>query len=385
MPDSDEVGAGLPFQVITKSAFFDGAIATEREGPEYTDVACMIYTSGTTGPSKGVLVPWPELYWFDVGVGEHMRMFTDARIAYYSFLPVYHISGKLNVYLPAKSGGRLAIRDGFSLQEFWNDVREFDCNAIGLVGPIARLLLLNPEQPNDADNPVVLASCGPLFPEIDVFKKRFGVEMLTGYGMTEIGVPRRTGPRSRTGKAAARRETAVPVTRSASSTTNDEDVGPGNVGELIVRADEPWAMNAGYYGMPEQDGRGLAQRLVPHRRRLHVRRGRQLLLRRSDQGRDPPPRREHLVVRGRGATCNEHPDVAESAAVGVPSELAEDEVKVFVVRRPEVRSTAQELIEFLIPHDAAVHGAAIRRVRRRSSRRPKRRNGRRRSSSVSAA
>ena len=33
-------------------------------GPEAHDVAAIIYTSGTTGPSKGVLVPWAELYWF---------------------------------------------------------------------------------------------------------------------------------------------------------------------------------------------------------------------------------------------------------------------------------------------------------------------------------
>ena len=32
---------------------------------------------------------------------------------------------------------------------------------------------------------------------------------------------------------------------------NDEPVATGEVGELIVRSPEPWALNAGYYGMPE--------------------------------------------------------------------------------------------------------------------------------------
>ncbi len=59
--------------------------------------------------------------------------------------------------------------------------------AVGLLGPLARLLMLNPEQPDDADNPVTRATCGPLFPEVDDFKKRFGLELGTGYGMTEIG------------------------------------------------------------------------------------------------------------------------------------------------------------------------------------------------------
>ena len=48
------------------------------------------------------------------------------------------------------------------------------------------------------------------------------------------------------------------------------------------------------------DRERLAQRLVPHRRRVPPRRGGELLLPRPDEGRDPPSRRQHLVVRGRG-------------------------------------------------------------------------------------
>ena len=51
------------------------------------------------------------------------------------------------------------------------------------------------------------------------------------------------------------------------------------------------------------DRRGLARRLVPHRRPRRPRRRRLLPLRRPDQGRDPPPRREHLVVRGRAGAA----------------------------------------------------------------------------------
>ena len=32
---------------------------------------------------------------------------------------------------------------------------------------------------------------------------------------------------------------------------DDEDVGPDRVGELIVRADDPWTLMAGYLDMPE--------------------------------------------------------------------------------------------------------------------------------------
>jgi crotonobetaine/carnitine-CoA ligase len=49
------------------------------------------------------------------------------------------------------------------------------------------------------------------------------------------------------------------------------------------------------------------------------------------------------------AIVNRHPDVVESAAVAVPSELGEDDVKVVVVRRVGSDLNEPTLIEFLIP------------------------------------
>ncbi|HEX9834050.1 MAG TPA: hypothetical protein VGA66_13410 [Mycobacterium sp.] len=49
------------------------------------------------------------------------------------------------------------------------------------------------------------------------------------------------------------------------------------------------------------------------------------------------------------AIVNSHPDVVESAAVAVPSDLGEDDVKVVVVRRPGADIDETGLIEFLIP------------------------------------
>jgi crotonobetaine/carnitine-CoA ligase len=351
VPDADDAGTDLPFRVIGKTEFFSGAtpveLAKEDGGPEYTDVACIIYTSGTTGPSKGVLVPWPELYWFDVGVADLLD--DPSGSAYYSFLPPYHVSGKLNLYLPAKPGGRLVIRDGFSLQEYWNDVRRYDCNLLGLVGPIARLLLLNPEQADDADNPAIIASCGPLFPEIEVFKKRFGVEMVTGYGMTEIGCVTITdGPNIEDWQSCGKARTGRPGYELRVVDPNDEDVGVGNVGELVVRCDEPWCMNLGYYGMPEKTAEswrngwfhtGDGFKYDSNGNFFFVDRMKDAIRRRGENI-------SSFEVEG---YVNGHPDVVESAAVGVPSELSEDEVMIFVVRKPDSDLTEAALIEHLIP------------------------------------
>ena len=344
VPDADELPVELPFDVITRSAFLDGAQpATDLEGPEHYDVAAMIYTSGTTGPSKGVLVPWAELYWFDIEDD------TNEEGALYAYLPPYHVSGKVSLYQAAKRRSRLVIRDGFSLSEFWNDIRRYDCNMVGLLGPLARLLMLNPEQPDDADNPIERAACGPLFPEVDVFEKRFGISLGTGYGMTEIGAVLRTSNYTHGDwRSCGQARVGRPGYQLRIVDEHDEPVPVGTVGELVVRCDDPWCMNVGYYGMPEKTAEAWRNGW------FHTGDG----FRMDEDGNFYFVDRLKDAIRRRGENIssfevegyvNDHPDVVESAAIGVPSELGEDEVKVFVVRKPDSELSAAALLEHLIP------------------------------------
>ena len=344
VPDADEIDIALPFEVVTRSAFLDGAaVATDIDGPAHYDIAAIIYTSGTTGASKGVLVPWAELYWFDIEDNDN----EDG--ALYAYLPPYHVSGKVSLYQAAKRKSRLVIRESFSLGEFWNDIKRYDCNMVGLLGPLARLLMLNPETPEDADNPVERAACGPLFPEVEVFEKRFGISLGTGYGMTEIGAVTRTpdyahGDWRSCGKA----RTGAPGYHLKIVDEHDEEVPTGSVGELIVRCDDPWCMNVGYYGMPEKTAESWRNGW------FHTGDG----FRQDEDGNFFFVDRLKDAIRRRGENIssfevegyvNDHPDVVETAAIGVPSELSEDEVKVYVVLRAEATVTHGELIEYLIP------------------------------------
>ena len=84
---------------------------------------------------------------------------------------------------------------------------------------------------------------------------------------------------------------------------DDVELPPGEAGELVLRADEPFAFATGYFGMPEKTVAAWRNLLVPHRRPRRARRRRRFPLRRPHQGRDPPARREHLVVRGRAGAA----------------------------------------------------------------------------------
>ena len=46
-----------------------------------------------------------------------------------------------------------------------------------------------PERGDDADNPLELVLMCPVPRDIDIIKRRFGFEVFSTYGMTEIGVP----------------------------------------------------------------------------------------------------------------------------------------------------------------------------------------------------
>jgi crotonobetaine/carnitine-CoA ligase len=55
------------------------------------------------------------------------------------------------------------------------------------------------------------------------------------------------------------------------------------------------------------------------------------------------------------AGINAHPEVAETAVLGVPSELTEDDVLAVIVRAPGSELSADVLVEWLIPRMPRFH------------------------------
>ena len=110
---------------------------------------------------------------------------------------------------------------------------------------------------------------------------------------------------------------------------NDEPVGVGEVGELVVRSAEPWSLNGGYYGMPEATAAawrngwfhtGDAFRFDEDGNYYLVDRLKDAIRRR---GENISSFEVENVVRG-------YPGVADCAAIGVPDEFGDDEVMVIV-------------------------------------------------------
>ena len=122
-------------------------------------------------------------------------------------------------------------------------------------------------------------------------------------------------------------------------------VAVGEVGEIVVRPNEPSIMADGYFGMPEAT--------LKSRRNLWFHTGD--LARCDADGYFYFVGRTADSIRRRGENISAfeveevvklHPAVLDAAAYGVPSELTEDDVMVAVVLRPNVVFDASELTEF---------------------------------------
>src|SRR5947208_15453043 len=101
-------------------------------------------------------------------------------------MPMFHNAGLGALQQVAWRGGRLFHQGRFSATAFWDDIRRSGAVAAALVGPMTAVLWSQPEQPDDADNPLRGIILGPMIPETDAFERRFGVRVATCYGMTEV-------------------------------------------------------------------------------------------------------------------------------------------------------------------------------------------------------
>jgi crotonobetaine/carnitine-CoA ligase len=319
--------------------------AGDLAGPEYRDIAAILFTSGTTGPSKPVLVPWATVHQNWSWVPEDA--FAPGE-ALYCAMPLFHNSGRSALNAALVRGGSFVYREKFSATQFWGDVRRHDCRAAALVGPMTALLHSAPEQPDDADNPLRSVLCGPMFPEIEAFEKRFDLRVATGYGQTEIGMALVTdwdhGPWQSCGRA----RQSYPWTEVRIVDANDEPVPTGEVGELVVRSREPWSLNAGYYKLPEATAAAWRNGWFHTGDAFRCDEAGNYTL--VDRMKDAIRRRgENISSFEVESAVAAHPEIAECAAIAVPAALGEDDVMVFVIARDPERFDPRALLDWLAP------------------------------------
>jgi len=175
-----------------------------------------------------------------------------------------------------------------------------------------------------------------------VFTERTGIYLLDGYGATEsnavIGTTMETRRPGAMGKLVEGYQARV-------ADEDDNEVPDGTPGELLLRADEPFAMAIGYFGM--------ADKTVEAWRNLWLHTGDRVVRDAEGYYRFIDRMKDSIRRRGENISSFEvekvimsHPAVEVAAVFPVASDLAEDEVMTTVVVKDGCTLDGPELIRF---------------------------------------
>jgi crotonobetaine/carnitine-CoA ligase len=309
------------------------------------ETVAILYTSGTTGPSKGVMCPQAQFYWWARGTAAMLGGLSDEDVLY-TCLPLFHTNA-LNTCMQALlHGARLVVGPRFSASRFWSRLAQADATVTYLLGAMTSILAKRPPSPEDRAHRCRVALAPATHAELhELFRERFGITLRDGFGMTETNAV--IGAREGVQRPGTMGR-VMPGYDAKIVDENDEEVPDGTPGELVLRADDAFAFATGYWRMPEQT----------------VESWRNLWFHSGDRAvRDPDGSFRFLdrmkdAIRRRGENISAweveqvllgHDDVAAAAVVPVPSVLGEDEVLACVVPRDGATLDPEELVRHCEP------------------------------------
>jgi len=314
-----------------------------------TESATIMFTSGTTGVSKGCLLS----HRYAVRTAENI--ITPFRLTCgdvnYTTYPLSHISAYYDILPSLMVGGRVVMRDHFSLSKFWDEVIRHGASWFMCLGSVQQLLYSAPPSSKDRAHKITKCWSTPApVPKAD-FDARFGLHLIPGggYGSTDAGwvvTPQWNHPGG----------VVLPHYEIAIVDENNNFVPAGVKGEMIIRSKEPGVMADGYFGMSYKnlssqqndwlhtgdigwlDNEGLFYFTCRMAERIRVK-GEMISIFEVEEG------------------ALSHLEIEDAAAIGIPSEMGEEDIRLFVILKPSssltkdmIRTHCQTVMaRFMVP------------------------------------
>lgn len=219
-------------------------VSTCTDLHEWSDMQ-IVFTSGTTGASKAVLGSYRQAAEF---LDPPLPPALGAEAVFLLVLPLFHAGGLASIYKILRNGGSIVVPGAFRTQEFWSLVKTYQVTSTILVEQMAAFLLAQEPAAGDADTSLRYVNIAPMANTAYQFAERFGLELWTSYGSTEVGAPITSSTRRDKPGITGRLR---PGFEARLVDGNDMPVPIGSIGELVVRSDRPWWLMSGYYGQPE--------------------------------------------------------------------------------------------------------------------------------------
>jgi len=266
--------------------------------------AGIMFTSGTTGVSKGCVLS----HRYAIRTAENLiapfRITKDDVV--YSPYPLSHIGPAYYDILPIMmQGGHVVLRDGFSVSNFWPEIKAYGVTWFLMLGSVQQLLWAAPEHADEKSHKLSRVWSTPAPVPKALFDGRFNTHLIPGggYGSTDAGW------------------VVVPQWDHPGGIVLPEF-------EVAIVDDEPGIMLDEYFGMPEETQKSFRNNW------FHT----NDIAKLDEDGLFYFICRKAERIRVKGEMVSgfeveegivSHPDVEDCAVVGVESPLGEEEIKAF--------------------------------------------------------
>ncbi|EHA2124974.1 crotonobetaine/carnitine-CoA ligase [Salmonella enterica] len=221
------------------------------------DTAEILFTSGTTSRPKGVVITHYNLRFAGYYSAWQIALRDDD--VYMTVMPAFHIDCQCTAAMPAFSAGStFVLLEKYSARAFWDQVRKYQATVTECIPMMIRTLMVQPAAPTDRQHHLreVMFYLNLSAQEKDAFTERFGVRLLTSYGMTEtiVGIiGDRPGDKRRWPSIGR-------VGFSYEAEIRDDQNRPlpaGEIGEICIKGIPGKTIFKEYYMQPEATARAL--------------------------------------------------------------------------------------------------------------------------------
>ena len=317
------------------------------------DPVQIIYTSGTTSRPKGVVLTHANMVFSGLYGDWEVSLRGSDRVL--TSMPACHSNFQLAALMPViTAGASLIIVEKYSATRFMKQIRHYKATVIQCVAMMLRTLLLQPIDPEEKNHCVreVLYFIPITDAEKEEFEQRFNMRIMNTYGSTEsIGwaitdppVGARNWPS--VGRAGLGYKARI-------CDMNDNELPPGEVGEIQIKGERGRSVMLEYYNNPEatentfsvdgwlktgdqsyQDDNGWFY-FVDRKVNMVKRSG------------------ENISTTELEEILEQHLAIAEAAVIGVPDPIRDQAIKAFVRFAPGESMTLAEVEQYCKDHMAS--------------------------------
>jgi long-chain acyl-CoA synthetase len=318
------------------------------------DLAALIYTSGSTGRPKGVMATHLNMVSAATSITTYLENVPEDVVI--NVLPLSFDYGLYQVLMAAQVGATLVLERGITYPQMLVD-RMAQEGVTGLPGvPTLFALLLQLSGLERCELPRLryITNTGAALPVEHIHRLRVAfprARLYSMYGLTEC---KRVSylPPEELDRRPQSVGIAIPNTEVWIEDPGGERLGPGQVGELVVRGAH---VTRGYWENPEETIRTFGPGLLPGETVLHT----GDLFTTDEDGYLYFIARQDDIIKTRGEKVSPRevenvlyalPDTAEAAVIGVPDPVLGEAIAAFIVPLNGRTLTEQEVIRHCRNH-----------------------------------